>query len=383
MDLPTATRKAGQILDQERAEPTLKYGFYPTEGAQPHTLPASGLGSQFIYENPSLIRFESLNFTLLCALSAQVAEADRPKFSAALSSRLGNRKAYLCKHSHALYVGRAQNSSSELPLVAEFLVRTGYKQLFFDGLARSAPSPGLTLCLRQVGSMISFNFTLLTETEYEQLEGALAAVKGSVTSLLSTYRPSSTIEANTFHAVSRELPDECVSVSEQCRKARYLYLKGSLISGLNLEVNQDKDAVRGYLEKLGFSQILIGSLEEAEKEYRDATTTFELKNSMGHLRSFLEELHSQACALVHKGSSGALPAKWGETHRYLREHGLQTPKEEEFVTSLYTLLSDTGIHPLITEKEYARLMRNMCIEYGLLLLTKLDKMGLKTQPDAS
>jgi len=38
-------------------------------------------------------------------------------------------------------------------------------------------------------------------------------------------------------------------------------------------------------------------------------------------------------------------------------------------------MSDTSVHPLIAESEYARLMRNMSIEYGLLLLTKLEKNG--------
>jgi hypothetical protein len=36
-------------------------------------------------------------------------------------------------------------------------------------------------------------------------------------------------------------------------------------------------------------------------------------------------------------------------------------------------MSDTAVHRLVAEREYARLMRNMSIEYGLLLLTKLDK----------
>jgi hypothetical protein len=39
-------------------------------------------------------------------------------------------------------------------------------------------------------------------------------------------------------------------------------------------------------------------------------------------------------------------------------------------------MSDAGVHPLIAEREYARLMRNMSIEYGLLLLSKLDKSKL-------
>ncbi len=35
------------------------------------------------------------------------------------------------------------------------------------------------------------------------------------------------------------------------------------------------------------------------------------------------------------------------------------------------------IHPLIGEREYARLLRNMVIEDGLMFLSKLEKAGIK------
>jgi hypothetical protein len=105
-----------------------------------------------------------------------------------------------------------------------------------------------------------------------------------------------------------------------------LYLKGSLISGMNQEVNQDKNAVRSFLEKLGFTSLLIQSLEEAEKLYRTSATPFELKSGMGHLRSFLEELHLQACVLVHKKKGGTLPSKWGEALSYLRAQDILSIK---------------------------------------------------------
>ncbi len=63
--------------------------------------------------------------------------------------------------------------------------------------------------------------------------------------------------------------------------------------------------------------------------------------------------------------------------KYLLDNSVLTKQEELFSAQFYTLMSDTGVHPLIAEREYARLMRNMSIEYGLLLLTKLDKLGLK------
>ena len=68
--------------------------------------------------------------------------------------------------------------------------------------------------------------------------------------------------------------------------------------------------------------------------------------------------------------------KWGEALKYLFENSILTKPEELFASQFYTLMSDTGVHPLIAEREYARLMRNMSIEYGLLLLTKLSKLGL-------
>jgi len=55
------------------------------------------------------------------------------------------------------------------------------------------------------------------------------------------------------------------------------------------------------------------------------------------------------------------------------QEGVLTKTEEAFVTSLYALVSDTGVHPLVAEREYARLVRNMNIEYGLLFLTRVEK----------
>jgi hypothetical protein len=40
-------------------------------------------------------------------------------------------------------------------------------------------------------------------------------------------------------------------------------------------------------------------------------------------------------------------------------------------------LSDEGVHPLIAEKEFARLLRNVVIEYGLMFLTMLEKKGIR------
>jgi hypothetical protein len=48
--------------------------------------------------------------------------------------------------------------------------------------------------------------------------------------------------------------------------------------------------------------------------------------------------------------------------------------EEQFAVSLFRLISDEGVHPLVAEREYARLARNVVIEYALLFFRKLEKL---------
>ena len=64
---------------------------------------------------------------------------------------------------------------------------------------------------------------------------------------------------------------------------------------------------------------------------------------------------------------------------YLRTNNILSQMEEAFVTSLYTLVSDEAIHPTVAQREYARICRNMIIEYGLMFLSVLDKRGFKVR----
>ena len=177
------------------------------------------------------------------------------------------------------------------------------------------------------------------------------------------------------YGVARDTKGACNGVVELCRKARYFLLKGELLQDVNLEVNQDKKAVESFLQKLGFSQTLSQSLNEADK-LQHSSSLFDLKSSMGHLRSFLENLQTYASARVAKKAGGIVPKTWGEATSFLRQSAILTKPEEGLATGLYTFISDGAVHPLIAEREYARLSRNVVIEYGLLLLRKLEKFGL-------
>ncbi len=384
MNLRDAIQKAEQILDQERAEPTVRYeAFEPTPGIL-SVLGNWVIASEQAYrnrplavrENPQGFQFKSTNFDLLCVILDQLSERDRPALCPSLLSRISNARSFRHIPGNMVEAGSWKRCSSELPLLLEFVVRRGDKQVLFRVLSEAAPSPGLTLLLLQLEQMIALNFTLFTEQEYAQLPTMISSVKYSTNKLAEQPKSAATIDSNTRFHVVREIPPLCAAISEACRKAGYLYVKGSLLPGMNLEVNQDKGKVRTFLEKLGFSQLLIESLDEAERLYRTAATPFELKSSMAHLRSFLENLHVQACTALHKNLGGVLPSKWGDSTQYLRDNDVLSVKEQQFVIQFYALVSDTSVHPLVAEREYARLIRNMSIEYGLLMLTKLDKSGL-------
>lgn len=177
--------------------------------------------------------------------------------------------------------------------------------------------------------------------------------------------------------IAREICQSIGGINEECRTARHHYLRNELLQqSPNLEIESDKRKVESFLVKLGFGADMVGALNAAESDYTATANAFELKNCLSHLRSFLEHLHRGAAKSVAAKASDVVKDKWGDATEYLRIQGYFTRQHADFATSLYTLISDTSVHPLGTEREYARLLRNVVIEYGVMFLTTLDKRGV-------
>src|ERR1700674_2629849 len=253
MNLRDALQKANQILDEERINPTV---CYDTTTASPVldalarlTLQSErGYHPRLVREKPDEFQFKSVNFDLLCTILDQVPDQDRSPLLASLASRILDASSYRHKFTEVLKAGLSKCSSSELPLLAELLVRRGEKQLFLRALSEAAPSPGLTLMLLQLEEMIALNFTLFTDEEYAQIPNVIGSVSRTIAAFKKRARSPDTITSNTSHHVCQEAPGLCSSVLEQSRKAAYLYVKGSLLPDMNLEVNHDKSRVRTFLE---------------------------------------------------------------------------------------------------------------------------------------
>lgn len=66
-------------------------------------------------------------------------------------------------------------------------------------------------------------------------------------------------------------------------------------------------------------------------------------------------------------------AHWGPATAYLHRTGLIANQHEAFATALYTLISDTSIHPPTADFEYARLLRIVVIESPVMFLAAVKR----------
>jgi hypothetical protein len=388
MDLTEALKKARLIIEEEQVEPTIEYRY--------GTDPTLAIAYQFIlaservqrprkvYEDPKQYVFRSTNFDLLVKIFNQVAEKDRPNFVSSLLDLVRTPMA-----SHAYNSDRFpsfQYKTSGLALLAEFCVRTGnLKELVAATTEPKMPTASLAIMMREIEEMIALNFNLLSNNELESLPSGLAPLREIAYRQTWSARGQRNLPGRRennphfkmgFAEVGKEIVAAIDGIAQECRKAIYWYLKGALQELPNLEVESDKVKVEGFLVKLGFSGDMVKSLNAAESDYKSTATPFELKNCLSHLRSFLEHLHRESVRAIASSIGDPVVDKWSDATAYLRKQGYFTIPQEKFVASLYGLLSDESVHPLTADREYARLLRNVVIEYGVMFLTMLDKRGI-------
>jgi hypothetical protein len=115
---------------------------------------------------------------------------------------------------------------------------------------------------------------------------------------------------------------------------------------------------------------------------RNTADAFDLKSCIGHLRSFYEHVHIQSAARFAAQKQESVKNEFDPSVTLLKNDGTLTWQQERFARGLYTLLSTEGVHSLISEREFARMLRNMVIEYHLMFLSILDKQSFKVR-DAS
>jgi hypothetical protein len=402
MELTEATRQARVILIEEQKSPTVNYELVSADcrvhmqsltDAMRSTPPQADVLNIYtmrtrrprpVTQAPQLYVFKSVNYELLRTLYEQIHADDRSQFVEEIL-KLVKSGTTTHKEVHGARFPHFENYTSCLPMLAEFCIRTDNAAALFKTLQDvKMPTRGIAIMLKQLEETIALNYDLFTQIELDEIPAQLENLHHVAE--LQTYRsrgprggkqvPNPNYRGG-YEKIGREIISAIDGITEECRKAVFYYVKDSLQKRPNLEVERDKTTVEDYLAKLGFDAQMAGSLNAAETEYRSATNQFDLKNSLGHLRSFLEHLHRESARAIAAAAGLAAGNGWNKATIFLRDQGFITKQHEAFVTSLYTLLSDESVHPLGAAPEYARLLRNVVIEYGVMFLSVLDGQGVK------
>lgn len=155
-------------------------------------------------------------------------------------------------------------------------------------------------------------------------------------------------------------------------------LRGELLEDVNWEINQDMDKVGEKIKLFGLSKELSEGIKEIEKAYRKAGSDFDFKTCVAHARSFLENLNKEIIPKIEnkcgiKFSGDITKAKDVVDYFGKKNVLFLVEKEQNLCRAVYNLASHLGVHTLVSEREYARISKNIIVELALLILDRLEK----------
>lgn len=142
-----------------------------------------------------------------------------------------------------------------------------------------------------------------------------------------------------------------------------------------LDVEAEKGLLESLHEKLGLAdrEQTFGFLKLAEDHY----VAGRWSDCIGNARKFFEAILQQV-ANRHSLASKNIPiaatalARPVAMREYLESETLLEKKEREAVDKIYGLLSHTGGHPYMAEKDQARLLRQICLTITQFVMLRLE-----------
>jgi hypothetical protein len=212
-------------------------------------------------------------------------------------------------------------------------------------------------------------------------EGDLTALAKAVSPALSSF-PVKQVDGrsvlSTDDVEHRRFSYTLYSIGPLIALIRYERLKAQLVERQNPEINTDKQALISRAAALGFPHELETVLEQIEVKLSAATSPFDYKDCIGHIRTVLEKVLEHSAKLV-AGKSGkplslnAQAGKFNETKGHLVSEGLLSVKEGDAVQALYSYISADGAHAFGSAPEQARIAKNNMIEWSLLVVGRVQQ----------
>lgn len=299
-----------------RWDPGAKEKYFTAAIAGAYALDSMRKRAREVEEDPTLWELSSTNYELIEALYIeQKHNSNQTAFLTALLNLKG-REYVEPNQSKSLLFPSWNGYLSALPLLAEFAIRHGQFQLLLDVLnGIEFPNANMVVMWRQLQEAVSLNFNIFSEAELQAMPDALKNLRELAERQTYTSKGprGGTAVKNEhfrqgFSAEGREIVSSIDVFLKLCSQAQYFYVKNAIQQKQNLEVEVDRKAVESYLARLGFDDLMVKSLDAAEQLNRITSDQFEIKSCLGHLRSFLEQLHIQACGPMAQPGE-ALPVK--------------------------------------------------------------------------
>jgi len=141
-----------------------------------------------------------------------------------------------------------------------------------------------------------------------------------------------------------------------------------------IEEAEEQGVLEGLMTTLHLSDIptLKHHLELSASHYRDSRWDDSISNSRKVLEGILLQVAARHSSTAgHALSSEALERPVA-VRDYLERSGMLEKKEKEAIAQVYGLLSNTGGHPYIAERDQARLMRHLSLTFAQFVLLRLE-----------
>jgi len=165
------------------------------------------------------------------------------------------------------------------------------------------------------------------------------------------------------------------SLTRQLELDGYAFVDGKLLAPEQDVINVDQEV--SLLKQL-YTALSLQSpdtafhhLDQSEARYVEGNWGDSISNSRKYLECTIREVASAHYLGVESAPMPeATRESPGECRKYLSESGLLEKKEVDALAKVYGLLSHTGGHPYMAEKDQARLMRHLALTFSQFVLLR-------------
>ncbi|HEX8174051.1 MAG TPA: hypothetical protein VF543_02910 [Pyrinomonadaceae bacterium] len=213
-----------------------------------------------------------------------------------------------------------------------------------------------------------------TESEEERQKAGQKYMKELAQSLFKLYESDPSI----IPARANEKIDKLKS---QLELDGYIYRNGTLYPTESSVIDETEE--QSYLELLVVQSnlqdhaVIKHHIRLAEEAYANKRWS----DSISNARNFLEAILEQVSHALHTKNAltNQPPNRPLAVRDFLEQQGFIDQTEKEAISKVYGLISNTGSHPNIAEKDQARLMRHLALTFSQFMLLRWEGY-LKNNP---